>query len=248
MTDYVYIDIETVPTQDEAVREEIAATVRPPATMSKAETIAKWEIEQKPTAAAEAVAKTALDGGYGHVVCIGWAIGDGEVSASVLDPKYGGVDHERSYLEAIFTKITAARPFSGRTVIVGHNVAEFDLRFLWQRACVLGVPVPPWFPRDPKPWAENVHDTMAMWAGRNGRISLDRLAKIFGVGGKFDGMTGADVARVWAGGDLARIADYCRQDVEITRAIHRKMLVAMGGAWCGTSATREGRRPQAAEA
>ena len=71
---------------------------------------------------------------------------------------------------------------------------------------------------------------MAMWAGRNGRISLDRLAKIFGFGGKTQGMTGADVGRVWSGGDIDRISAYCRDDVEMTRAIHRKMLVAMGAA------------------
>ncbi len=226
MTDYIYLDIETVSTQDEAVRDEIAATVRPPASMSKAETIAKWEADQKASAVADAVAKTALDGGYGHVVCIGWAIGEGRAQSDVIRD----VADEAFLLAGIFDVITSERSFTGRTVIVGHNVAEFDLRFLWQRACVLGVPVPPWFPRDPKPWSDDIHDTMAMWAGRNGRIGLHRLAKIFGAGGKLSDMTGADVGRVWAGGDLDRIAAYCRQDVEITRAVHRKMLVAMGAA------------------
>lgn len=226
MAEYVYLDIETIPTQDDAVKAEIAATIRPPASMSKAETIAKWEAEQKLGAVAEAVAKTGLDGGYGHVVCIGWAVGAEKVRSSIIST----IDHERDLLDEVFGAITAGRSFTGRTVIVGHNVAEFDLRFLWQRACVLGVATPPWFPRDPKPWSDDVHDTMAMWAGRNGRISLDRLAKIFGLGGKTQGMTGADVGRVWAGGDADRIAAYCRDDVEMTRAIHRKMLVAMGAA------------------
>lgn len=226
MAEYVYIDIETVPTQDESIKAEIAETVRPPASMSKPETIAKWEAEQKPTAVAEAISRTGLDGGLGHVVCIGWAVGAEKVRSSIIST----VDDERDLLDEVFGAITAGRAFTGRTVIVGHNVAEFDLRFLWQRACVLGIAVPPWFPRDPKPWSEDVHDTMALWAGRNGRIGLDRLAKVFGLPGKLAGISGADVGRVWAGGDLDRIAAYCRQDVETVRAIHRKMLVAMGAA------------------
>lgn len=226
MADHVYIDIETVPTQDDDVKAEIAAGIKPPASMSKPETIAKWEAEQKSAAVAEAVAKTALDGGYGHVVCIGAAVNDGPAWSEIIP----AVSSEKSLISSVFDRITKSRDIrNGATVIVGHNVAEFDLRFLWQRACVLGIAVPPWFPRDPKPWSESVHDTMVLWAGRNGRIGLDRLARIFGVPGKMEGISGADVGRVWASGDLSRIATYCRDDVETTRSIHQRMLVAMGG-------------------
>lgn len=223
MAEYIYLDIETVPTQDEDVKAKIAETVKPPASMSKAETIAKWELEQRPMAIAEAVSRTALDGGYGHVVCIGWAVGGDKVSAPII----GDVKAERDLISGVFDAIEKVRTRNGMTVIVGHNVAEFDIRFLWQRAFVLGVRLPPWFPRDPKPWSDTVNDTMAMWAGARERISLDRLCGYLGIPGK-QGMTGADIGRVWASGDLPRIAAYCRADVEAVRDIHRRMLKATG--------------------
>lgn len=74
---YLYLDIETIETQDADLRARIAADIKPPASMSKAETIAKWEAEAKPDAIASAIAKTALDGATGHLVCIGYAV-DGD--------------------------------------------------------------------------------------------------------------------------------------------------------------------------
>ena len=46
----LYIDIETLPTDRDDVREYIAATVSAPAQMKKAETIAAWEASDKPAA------------------------------------------------------------------------------------------------------------------------------------------------------------------------------------------------------
>ena len=64
---FCYIDIETIPTQSAETRARIADTVKPPATMKKAETIAAWEAEQKPVAVEEAISKTGLKGAYGHI-------------------------------------------------------------------------------------------------------------------------------------------------------------------------------------
>ena len=60
------LDIETVGTSRQDVIDYIAATVKPPATYKKAESIEAWHKEQGPDAIAEAVAKTGLDGAFGQ--------------------------------------------------------------------------------------------------------------------------------------------------------------------------------------
>ncbi len=74
----IVIDIETIGTSRKDVIDYIAATVKPPATYKKAESIAEWHKEQGPAAIAEAVAKTGLDGAFGQVVCIGYQLDDME--------------------------------------------------------------------------------------------------------------------------------------------------------------------------
>jgi DNA polymerase elongation subunit (family B) len=224
MAEFIYLDIETLPTQDGAIREKIAAGVQPPGNISKAETIAKWEAETKPLAVKKAVAETSFDGGLGHVCCIGWAVGEANPEALIIDK----VRDEAAMMRGAFDAIAKARSHYAAPVIVGHNVAAFDIRFLWQRAFALGVVMPPWFPRDPKPWSEAVHDTMAMWAGARDSISMDRLCAALGLDGKGNGISGAEVADRWAAGEFEKIAQYCADDVARTRAIHRKMLIAMG--------------------
>lgn len=224
MPEFLYLDIETLPTEDEAVIADIAAGITAPKSMTKKDTIAEWEDAAKPWLVKEAVAKTSFDGARGTICCIGWAWNDDEPVAIVRHST------ERGLLELVFELIEKRRPAGyNRPVIVGHYVAGFDLRFIWQRAFVLGVTLPPWFPRDPKPWSESVNDTMTMWAGAKDSISLDNLCKALGIPGKGN-ITGADVAGMWQRGEREAIGTYCEGDVERVRAVHRKMLVAMGEA------------------
>ena len=54
---------------------------------------------------------------------------------------------------------------------------------------------------------------------------MDRLCKILGIPGKGD----MDGSRVWPmvqSGKIAAVADYCRGDVDRTRAIHKRMTFA----------------------
>lgn len=219
---YLYLDIESIPTQDVATIVRIADTIKPPGNISKADTIAAWEAEKKPQAVADAIAKTALDGALGHVCCIGWAIDDEPVETLTwpLD-----VETESSVLYMFKSILDNKRPMT----IVGHYVAGFDIRFLWQRAIVLGIRMPAWFPRDPKPWAGDVFDTMTAWAGSRDTISLDNLCRALGIPGK-DGIDGSMVGKLWADGEYQKIADYCKDDVERARSVHRKMRVSYGEA------------------
>lgn len=234
---YLYLDIETIPAQSEEVRKRIAETVTPPARMSKPETIAAWEKNDKPAAVKEAIAKTALDGTYGHICCIGFALNDESPNCRYLSDNYSP-ELEASILRDFFAECDSYTnktpppfpmdlPFSA--CVVGHNVIGFDIRFIWQRAIVLGVRVPSWFPRDPKPWGTEAFDTMTAFAGQRGTISMDRLCQALGIEGKTD-IDGSMVGQLWEERRHDEIAAYCRDDVIRTRNIHRRMAIAFGEA------------------
>lgn len=221
----IYLDIETIPAQTDEAKAIIAASVKPPASMKKADTIAAWEKEQRPAAIQEAIEKTSFNAAFGQVCCIGLAIDDGDVT-SVSWPT--NASDEASMLKGFFE--VAGEAIGPRfPMIVGHYITGFDLRFIWQRCMVLGVRVPAWLPRDPKPWDPVVFDTMVAWAGARDTISMDNLCQALGIPGK-NGVDGSMVAGMWARGEYDAIASYCREDVERTRAIHRKMQLAFGEA------------------
>lgn len=217
---FLYLDIETIPTSDPAIIAEIAGGITPPKTMSKAETIAAWEAETKPGLVKEAVARTSFNGALGSVCVIGWAWDDEPVRSATIEKV-----SEATMLRAWVQLVGADADF-GPKIVVGHNVT-FDIRFLWQRAIVLGVQMPSWFPRDPKPWGRDTFDTMTAFAGVKDTISLDKLCKALGIPGK-DDFDGSMVADAWAAGEFDKVAAYCRADVERVRLIHRKMKIAFG--------------------
>lgn len=220
---YCYLDLETIPAQSDAIKDHIASSVKPPAQMKKADTIAAWEREQKADAVAEAIAKSGLNGAYGHICCIGFAIDDGPATA-ISWPMNATSEAQaiNGFFDVIGEVISPKFP-----VIVGHFITGFDLRFIWQRCIILGIRVPSWLPRDPKPWDSSVFDTMIAWAGTRDTISMNNLCAALGVPGKGD-VDGSKVGELWANGEYERISNYCIDDVERTRAIHRKMKIAFG--------------------
>lgn len=221
MSNYLYLDIETLPTTDAAVIADIESGIVPPASMSKPETIEKWEKETKPSVVAEAIAKTSFSGAWGSICCIGWAWGDDIIQSALCN------GDEAKFLGSCLKIIESDRPTYGSVTVVGHHIAGFDIRFIWQRAFVLGVRMPVWLPRDPKPWSNEINDTMIMFSGARDFISLDKLCKAMGLPGKGD-MNGSEVAEAWSQGRFDDVAGYCRDDVSRVRSVHQRMLIATG--------------------
>lgn len=222
----LFLDIESVPGQAPGLRDELALTVKPPATLKKAESIQAWIDNERPAALEEAWLRTSLDGTYGQIVVIGMAIDDDPVREFVVRDL--SATEEACVLGAFWAAIRNAHAgnASMKPTIIGHNVIGFDLPFLWKRSVIRGVRPPFWWPRNPKPWADGIIDTMTYWAGDRGTIGLDRLCRALGLDGKGDGMTGADVWPAVRDGRIAEVAAYCAADVERTRAIHRRMTFA----------------------
>lgn len=219
----ITFDIETLPCADEALLAEVVAKVSPPKTLKKAESIAAWWAEEGEAAKAEAIKRTGLDGALGRILCICWAIDD--------QPATGEIGEDEAQVISLFFDACrdAAIPNHyekpiGTHTVVGHNVAGFDLRFLWQRAVVHGIKRPSCIPWNSKPWDSSIQDTMLMWnPDRDKKISLDRLCKVLGVQTSKGDLDGSKIAQAWADGKRAEIADYCMADVEATRQCFKRM-------------------------
>jgi 3'-5' exonuclease len=214
---FVYLDIETIPSQSPDLLAKFRAEVKPPATYKKPESIAEWMAENADKAAVEALAKTSFDPAYGHICSIGSAIGDGTVSVKHAD----GIGAEASIIRGFFESLPSKT--SDALTFVGHYISGFDLRFILCRSVILGIPIPPQIPRDVKPWAQGIFDTMTAWAGARDTIGQDKLAQALGLEGKGD-FDGSMVAAAWLAGEHDKIAEYCAKDVETVRNIHRRFV------------------------
>jgi hypothetical protein len=238
----VYFDIETIPVQSpeliaemradmKAELDEALACIRAPANYKDQAKIDEYVNTKHDELVAahegkvqDAILKTSFDGGLGQICVIGWATEDDAPHAySVADLTPAS---ERQLLRDFFCVLTDAYSPTNRLTLIGHNVIGFDIRFLWQRAMVLGVKPPAHcLPRDLKPWGDSAFDTMTAWSGLKDRISMDKLCRIFGIPGK-GGIDGSMVWPMVQEGRIADVAEYCRGDVERTRAIYRRMTFA----------------------
>lgn len=228
---YIYLDLETLPTSRADVRERYEAEVAPPANYKSAEAISKWWGEHGDAAKVEAVAKTALNGTFGELLCIGWAVGNGPVGVFVRD-QFGGseADMIQGWADALRAAAEAARPDDGdwwdrRACWVGHNIEDFDLRFLWQRTRINGVRLPFGLPLERYAKAPRRYDTMKEWGGWNGRVKQRDLELAFGLE-RTDPLSlgGADVWDAYKTGRVQDVVQHCAEDVRLLREIHRRMI------------------------
>ncbi len=225
----IYIDIETIPSQQPGAREVTKAGVKPPGNYKKPESIQQWMETEGEAAAEEAYRKQALDAAEGEICSIAWAM-DNEPPAVIVRPKE---QDEAAFLREAFDKMRTAfdtferlnsRPeFPEPSYCIGHNV-EFDLGFIRRRAWVHNILLPGFFPRPTERLGRDYGDTMTMWAGYGGRISLDRLCKALGIASpKAEGIDGGAVFDLWQAGEYARIAEYNMRDVVATRRCWLRM-------------------------
>lgn len=109
--------------------------------------------------------------------------------------------------------------------ILGHNICNFDLRFIYKRSVVCGVrpSVELSFARYRN---QPIYDTICEWEKWHLRdcVSRDRLARVMGLESpKSDECNGSRIGELYTGGQHRLIRDYCMKDVETTRRIYRRM-------------------------
>ncbi|HQR98115.1 MULTISPECIES: hypothetical protein [unclassified Polaromonas] len=252
MQEHLTIDIETIPAQRTDVLEEIRESkqtqlsadieaIRAPGNYKDADKIAAWlsnEGQQKAQALRDAFdadvdaayRKTGLDGAYGQICVIGFAV-DNDAPRTVWSAEWNRPDCERELLEDFYIALgDAISPSAERSItVIGHNVASFDLRFMVQRSIVKGIRPHGVISRasQAKPWeTDKVFDTMVQWAGVGNRISLDKLCKALGIQSPKGDITGATVWDAVKAGRIAEVADYCKKDVSAVRMVHRRLTFA----------------------
>lgn len=225
---YIPVDIETIPEQPEGpAREKIAAAIKPPASMSKPETIQEWEEGKGKYAGAREAAIDAeyltgsFDGARGQICSISWADGIfGDVQNIVAIP---GKTSEAALLAEFFRR-TAAIANGRFPVFAGHFISGFDLRYIYQRAIVNQVR-PPFAIRHDGRHGIEYFDTMKAWCGYRDSISLDALCAGLGIEVPSpEGMEGATVYKAYKEGRFDDIAAYNNSDVIKVQRIMQAMF------------------------
>lgn len=237
----LFLDLETIPCERQDVRDYLAEkicketqdkllNVKAPSNYKDEVKIVEYInsatralLDGEASAIDDAVNKTGLDGAFGRVCCIGYVLDEADEPEAIY-----GLDEPvilNQFNEALNT--IPASMWSATTV-VGHNLIAFDIRFLIQRYIVNSIrphPIISMAARA-KPWEqEKCFDTMTQFAGVGHRISLDKLCLALGLEGKGD-ITGADVWPMVQAGRIKDVAEYCKHDVLITRAVFKRMTFA----------------------
>lgn len=222
----LFLDIETLPPSGGGHLERIRASITAPAQYKKPDSIAEWMAQNADAAAAEQHARLGLNGLYGEVCVIGYAVGEGK---PVMMSRSDG--DEIGLLRLAFDDMSAiARDnvagYEHELTLVGHNI-EFDIRFLFHRAVRHGIPIPRCIKGafDPNKGRYNTFDTMKVWSGYKDFVKLKDLAREL-LGDTCEDIDGSEVGGLWTS-DPGKVVEHCRQDVERVRSLYRKFAAVL---------------------
>jgi len=168
---------------------------------------------------------TSFDGAFGRILCIGYAVDD--EPAEILSAEESGEKEMLSRFWEIVKSISK-EPYNSQypdygVQFVGHNVMDFDLRFIYQRSVINGVK-PAYDLNFARYRNYPIYDTMKEWVKwANMNVGLETLCFALGVPTPKDGIDGSEVWNFYKAGKVDDILEYCKRDVEATRAIYRKM-------------------------
>ncbi|HJT22670.1 MAG TPA: 3'-5' exonuclease [Nitrospira sp.] len=164
----------------------------------------------------EQYAKSAFDGTFSAIVCIGLLEFSDQMEPRGAVAWYGG--NERELLRQFWSRVAQARP----SLFITHNGLGFDLPFIKKRSIVQQVK-PSVDINLAKFRTEPVYDTMAIWSNwdQRGWIKLDVLARALNVDTKSG--SGEQVAAMWEKGQARELALYCLQDTFVTYACYCRM-------------------------
>ena len=223
----VYIDVETIPSQQDWYRAELAheaenAEYRAPSNWKDPEKIAAEVKRKKAEALAEVNEqwlKSALDGAYGEIVVICTKT-NGHTRAMFQSEDTDERRLLETFCDWVETQLTREGLHRRKPHFIGHNV-QFDLKFLWKRLKVHNIQAPFPIPHNATPWSGEYGDTMYRWDSTS-KIKLTRLCQVLGVQ-VADGITGADVWPLWEAGEHEVVIDHCIADVERVVELWRKL-------------------------
>lgn len=168
-----------------------------------------------------------LDGAKGRILCVSFIdeLTPGRRFEGVMgwNPEAGRFDmDERLILEDFWLRMKKFNPAVDR--VVGHNVMNFDWPFIIKRSRVHGIRPTCWLSLA-RYRNQPFYDTMMEWDqwSWQPRSSLDTVAKVLGLEGKFEGIDGSQVYEYWRTGRHKELYEYSLQDVRLAREIYSRM-------------------------
>lgn len=167
---------------------------------------------------------TSFDGSFGRIICIAYAIDDGSVE--VLSGEEDEAEMLRKFWEMVDSISIPARnpqwPDYG-VQFIGHNVMDFDLRFIYQRSIVNRVR-PAYDLTFARYKSYPIYDTMREWTKWSmSSVGLEHVAMALGISTPKDGIDGSQVFDFYKAGKVKEICEYCKRDVECTREVYKRM-------------------------
>ncbi len=192
----LFFDIETVPTE--------------PSLQHSGLLEAQMQLDE-----AEIIKRLSLSAATARILCLAYAL---EPPADFPVAVLGG--DEREILQSFWKLATETNLF------VGHNVLDFDLRFIHQRSMIHQIK-----PSRELPFARfrsaPIFDTMHEWSkwGRE-HVSLDLLARALDIPSPKECLDGSKVYPYYRAGKLAEICEYCKCDVDTVRQVYRRLTFA----------------------
>jgi len=188
-----YFDIETVPT-DKALQENGLLD-------------AQIKLDE-----AEIIKKLSLSAVTAKIICLCYTI-EPSVSGTIEVLK----GEESDILKGFWKIVPDCNLF------VGHNILDFDMRFIYQRSVIHNIK-----PSRDIPFTRfrnaPIYDTMQEWSkwGRE-HASLDSLSKALGIPSPTENLDGSKVYPYYRAGKLPEIIEYCKRDVESVRAVYKRL-------------------------
>ncbi len=219
----IFLDIETLPAKEDQWK-EIAPRIR----QGREKKRGKYAAGR--ASPDEAYRNTSLSGEFGRILCIGMIV-EGEAGEESI--VLGWEEHterfsedERAILQSFWGRL---REFDvRRDLLIGHNLFDFDLRFIYHRSVVHRVrpAVDLSFRRFTN---QPIFDTMQEWTrwSWQDRISLDRLALVLGLPtSKSHEVSGDKIYDRFREGKYRLLRDYCLADVVLTRQVYQRLTFA----------------------
>ena len=215
----VVLDIETVQTS----RAEWARLMgKAPVSSESSQVEEEYDLfaagaaEEQRHAEDELYVKSAFDGTFSRIVCIGLLEFSDQMEARSAVAWYGV--NERELLRQFWARLAQDRP----ALFITHNGLGFDLPFIKKRSIINQVK-PSLDVNLAKFRTEPVYDTMAIWSNwdTRGWVKLDVLARALQVDTKSG--SGEQVAAMWEKRQGRELAQYCLQDTYVTYACYCRM-------------------------
>ena len=206
MDNKIFIDIETIPSETMPSLDDLQA----PANYKDEAKIKAWKEANQ----VEAWKKQALNSMQGRIICIGWSW-NGE-SDTLVDP-----DDEESIINGLMLDIQKiSLEIRSPLVFVGWNISTFDLPWIWRKSIKYNLPeLRKAIPKDNR---LNYIDLMKAWASDyKDFVSLDSCAKFLSIPHETE--PGSSVFDWWQAGEIDKIAEHCKMDIETTVEIYRRI-------------------------